>query len=234
MAQRLLVFLFFLGLNGCLPFSNDPKPGPDKQFVGTAYGATEGAATGAVLGFQLTAATGPGAWIGGGLGAVYGMFTGIAADMIEDQDMRSSEAEYALREKAWIQEVLSEHYAKRLELHPDRDIFPADLFFANDEVELKPEARLLVRELAEMTKSRMPWSRIVIASYTMSADNQSTYAEFLNQRRADTIAVQFVQAGIDPHRLSTQAVTTADVLVADPYDSPDRYRQAIEIIPVDH
>jgi outer membrane protein OmpA-like peptidoglycan-associated protein len=222
------------GLTGCLPAQTEPSPGPDKQSIGTWYGGAMGAGSGAVLGHNLIAAAGPGAWVGLGLGAVFGMMSGLGQDLLEEDMIRRRELEQALREKAWVQEVLAEHYQRRLELHPNRDIFPADLFFDADKTELTAHSQVLVSEIARLSLNRMPWSRIMISSYAMSRDPKSPFAEYLTERRAKAIALQLVRCGIDPRRVVTQAVTTSEPILVDPYDSPGRYNQAIEIVPLDY
>lgn len=157
MSLRLSVFLFcLLMFASCSPFSVDPIPGPDKQSVGTFTGAAIGAGTGAVYGAQIGAGTGPGAWVGAAMGAVYGMFTGLGMDLLEEDEIRREAEAQRLREVAWVQEMLQEHYARRLELHPTRDIYPADWFFDADSSQLKPSAVILARELGSLTQQRMP------------------------------------------------------------------------------
>ena len=82
-----------------------------------------------------------------GFGAVFGMLSGLGLDLIEEDELRREDEKQRLREIAWIHEILSEHYARRMELHPNRDIYPADWFFESDSSKLKPEARLLVRHM---------------------------------------------------------------------------------------
>jgi len=230
----ILNFLILVGLPGCTPFSSEPAPGPDKQGVGMLSGAALGAGSGAITGAEVSAGAGPGALVGAGLGAVFGAFSGLGTDLIEEDQIRREEEEQRMRELAWVQEVLAEHYQRRLELHPSRDIFPADLFFCSDSSELNPQALILVHELAALTRQRMPWSRLVIASYMTAADRDSQYASFLGKKRAERIALEFVKAGVEPRRVYTRAVTIDKPVLIDPDDSPSRYRQAIEIIPLDY
>jgi hypothetical protein len=231
--QTLLLLSGLLCCVACSPFTTEPIPGPDKQSVGTFAGAALGAGSGAVFGAQVGAGSGPGAWVGAALGAVYGMFEGLGVDLLEEDELRRAAEGQDLRELAWAQEVLSEHYARRLELHPTRDIFPADWFFENDSAQLKPAAVVLARELGELTKQRMPWSRIVVAAYITTKDKDSAYAQFVTKRRAEEIALQFVRAGMEPRRVLTQGIAIPEPILIDPQDSPSRYRQAIEIIPLD-
>lgn len=236
MAQKKIYFVPLLGLlvfSGCLPMPAEPKPGPDKQGLGVIYGTMLGAGSGAVTGFEVAAASGPGAWVGAGFGAIYGMISGMGLDALEEDQLRRLSEEQAMREQAYAQEVLAEHYARRLELHPDRDIYPADVFFDSDGVTLRDDAALVIRELARLSHQRMPWSRLVITAYVTSQDEDSTYASYLTERRAEAIALNLVRSGIAPQRLATRAVTLAEPVLVDPYDQPDRYRQAIEITPID-
>jgi outer membrane protein OmpA-like peptidoglycan-associated protein len=210
-----------------------PQVGPDKQFVGTVEGAATGAGAGAVTGFQLSAGAGPGAAVGAGLGAVVGGIQGIIQDMQEEDMLRIAAETRQEREKAYVHEVLADHYKRRLELHPSRDIYPADLFFNGDEGKVKRSAVPLLKEIARLNKRRLPWSRLVIAAYAKSADSESEYGQTLCQLRARAIGDYLVANGIEPRRVQTRAVLLTEPLLIDPADSPTRYNQAIEIIPLD-
>lgn len=234
----LVCLLYVAAFSGCFPVPNNPllnnpRPGPDEQGSGTIYGAMLGAGAGAVTGAQMGAGAGPGAWVGAGVGAVWGMFSGLGIDLLEEDQLRRLEEEQRARELAWVQEVLAEHYRRRLELHPNREIFPADLFFQHDSTTLRPEAEVLLRELALLMKRRMPWSRLVITAYVTSSSEDSPYAAHLTQRRAEEISTEFVRAGVEARRLTAKGVILANPLVLDPYDSPHRYRQAIEFVALD-
>jgi outer membrane protein OmpA-like peptidoglycan-associated protein len=229
-----LLLVFPIMLSSCSPFTTDPRPGPDKQAEGTFVGALTGAGAGAVIGTQYAISTGPGVWIGAGFGAVFGMLSGLGIDLIEEDELRREFEQQRLREIAWVQEVLSEHYARRMELHPSRDIYPADWFFESDSSKLREEAKLLTREIAYLSRRRMPWSRIVIASYITSSDPNSSYGAHISKSRANAIALQFVRSGVEPRRVLTKAMTLAEPILVDPDDNPGRYRQAIEIITIDY
>lgn len=222
-----------LFISSCTPTSSEPIPGPDKQGGGMFYGAVLGAGSGAVTGAQLSAGAGPGAWVGAGFGAVYGMISGIGQDLLEEDELQRMEESEYLRGVAWTQEVLQEHYERRLELHPNRDIYPADWFFSGDETKLRKEGVLLAREIGTLTRQRMPWSRIVIASYVTASSSDSAYGKHLGKRRAESIATEFLRAGIEARRVQVQGVILPEPILIDPDDSPSRYRQAIEIIALD-
>ncbi len=210
-----------------------PYKGPDKQFAGTAEGALTGAGAGAVTGFQVGAGTGPGALVGAGVGAVAGGIEGAVRDSEEEQLINFAAEKNSERARAFAQEQLVEHYKTRMELHPTRDIFPADIFFDGDSVELRPGARGLVRELALLNKHRVPWSRLVVAAYVKSAGPDNSHAQRVAERRSREIGDCLIANGLEPRRVMTRAVVIKDPLLIDPQSTPGRYSQAIELIPID-
>jgi outer membrane protein OmpA-like peptidoglycan-associated protein len=221
-----------MATNACMT-SSTPVEGPDKVFVGEAQGAMAGAGAGAITGAQLTAGAGPGALVGAGLGAVAGGIQGFAEDSREEKMMAMAAESQQARAVAYAQQVLSEHYARRAELYPSRDIFPADIFFRGDETKLRPSAIPVIAELAQLNKDRLAWSRLTIAAYIKSADENSVYAQRLADRRARSISNAMVRYGIEPRRLQTRGVVISAPLVIDPQDDPLRYSQAIELIALD-
>lgn len=221
-------------LSGCSPISQEPVPGPDKQGAGTLYGAAMGAGSGIITGAQAGVAAGPAAWIGAGLGGIFGLFSGLGKDMVEEDQLRRRQEMETDRQASYAHHLLEDHYMRRLALHSNRDIFPADMFFSPECSSLNSSGQLIIKELAVLTKQRMPWSRLKIAAYSTSGDVMSPYAVKLTERRAEEIALQLVKHGIEPRRLMTQGVVVPEPIVIDPDDSPSRYRQAIEIIPLDY
>lgn len=230
---RTLAGLLLAGVVGCSPLASSPRPGPDKQGEGLLTGAALGAGSGAVTGAQFSASAGPGAFIGAGLGGIFGALSGLGVDLLEEDEITRAEELQKLQIKSWIQEVLAEHYAARLTLFPNREIFPADVFFHADSAELTEPSRLLARELGKRFQTRMPWSRIAVTSYITASDEGESFGNSINEKRAQAIALQFVKAGIQPRRVATQSVILEKPLVADPYDSPGRYRQAVEFVLLD-
>jgi hypothetical protein len=227
-----LIFLSsFLATLGC---SAGPVAGPDKQGSGMLAGVVTGAGSGAVVGAQLAAGAGPGAAVGAGFGAVFGALKGAGIDMLEEEDIKQLEEIEKLKLTVAAQETLAEHYKARLRLYPNREIYPADLFFQGDEKTLSPKTKMLAREIAKRLRNDMPWSRIKIVSYLSAAGGDSAFAERQNYQRAEQIAIQFIRGGIEPRRLSIQSATIDAPLVIDPEDHPARYRQAIEVVPLDY
>jgi outer membrane protein OmpA-like peptidoglycan-associated protein len=218
---------------GALGCSQKPVEGPDKTFQGEALGALEGAGAGAVTGFQVGAGAGPGAAVGAGLGAIVGAIRGISQDNIEENDIRIAHQVQDQRKIGLAQEALADHYKRRMELHPTRDIFPADLFFRGDSTKVCSSGVQILREIAKMNEFRLPYSRLIVAVYIKATDPESPYAVHLSEQRSRALVDQLVRAGVEPRRLQTRAVVVDAPLLIDPLDDPSRYNQAVEIIPAD-
>lgn len=216
---------------GC---SRQPVEGPDKAFSSLSFGALEGAGAGAVMGFQMSAATGPGAAIGAGFGAAAGMIHGVVKDQYEEVEIENAKKLRDATRTAAAQEALADHFKRRMALHPARDIYPADLFFSGDSAKMCPRGVGIVREIARLNQYRLPYSRLVVAAYAKSVGAPDTsYVQHLTDRRSREFVNQLIQAGLEPRRLETRSVIMDAPLVLDPKDDPTRYNQAIEIIPID-
>lgn len=226
---NILLALLFAG---CVT-AKEPVEGPDKMFSGTAMGALEGAGAGAVTGAQLSAGAGPGVAVGAGFGAVVGMINGAMSDASEDTQRRLQTGLKREKKRSFAQEVLAEHYKRRTAIHPSRDIYPADIFFSGDSVKMCPSGVSVVAEIARMNEFRLPYSRLIIASYAKATAPDSGYAEHLSQERAKEFVNRLVQMGIEPRRLETRPVVVEAPVLIDPFDNPTRYNQAIEIIAID-
>lgn len=225
---KLLLTLSLLSVLACRPYH-----GPDKQFSGTLQGAAVGAGAGAVTGFQLGAPTGAGAAIGAGFGAVAGAVQGAVKDSLEEEniEIQNQIAFERLRSKA--HRTILEQFERRLELHPSREIYPADLFFSGDDTAVRADAKPLAQELARLNENRQPWSRLVIACYVNSSTDKNLYAKHLAEKRAEALGNWFVRTGINPRRIEARAVLVDGPVLIDPDDDSLRYNQAVEIMLLD-
>ena len=230
MKKVFLLFFVFFVFFACAT-SKELKPGPDKQAEGFWQGAILGAGSGAITGLQYSSGAGPGAFIGAGLGAAYGLIAGMGLDAIEERQIKTQEEVDYLKKVTWAQEILSEHYQRRLELHPSRDIFPSDLFFDGDSDKVKGEALVLLEVFADFLKYRKQGSRLMIASYVTS--KSSDYSRYLSGKRAKGIALALVKYGIDPRRLGTRGLVLDAPILIDPDDDPLRFTQAVEFVYID-
>jgi len=236
--SRVFLDVATLALGACVAFagvgcSSQPVPGPDKLGRDEGIGALEGAGAGMVVGAQVGAGTGPGAAIGAGFGAIAGAIQGIMKDSMEETDMKTESEIKATRQRIVAQDVLAQHYEMRMQMHPGRDIYPADVFFRGDSYKMCPQGIAVVKEIARMNEFRLPYSRLIVASYAKSMSPDSAYVSHLTERRAREFVNQLVRAGVEPRRLETRAVVVDAPVLIDPRDNPTRYNQAIEIIAVD-
>jgi outer membrane protein OmpA-like peptidoglycan-associated protein len=163
------------------------------------------------------------------MGAIQGAFK----DSIEEADIKTASQVRGAQSRVLAQGILSQHYQQRMEMHPGRDIYPADIFFRGDSAKMCPQGVAIVREIARLNEFRLPYSRIVVASYAKSSSPESTYLQHLTERRSREFVNQLVRAGVEPRRLETRAVVVDAPVLIDPRDDPTRYNQAIEIIPID-
>lgn len=207
--------------------------GPDKQFAGSLGGAISGAGSGAVTGFQLGSAAGPAAAVGAGIGAVAGGIQGAGDDLLEEKSIRLSQEMKGQREESMVQRILTEHYRRRMALHPGRDIYPSDFFFTGDGATITEQGDLLLKALANLNKNKRPWSRIAVAAYQRSNDENASFARLLARKRSVVVGDKLVRYGIEPRRIETRAVVIFAPVLIDPDDNPERYNQAIEFISLD-
>jgi hypothetical protein len=225
------LFLLF-SICGCSPTSG-LNPDQDRQTAGALEGVLTGAGAGAVTAFQVSSPTGPGAFVGAGFGAIAGAIQGAQADEEERALIKMKHETARLEYRAEMQAILERFFERRIELHPSRDIFPADIFFDADTANLTKQGFELAHELARLNKERLPWSRLVIGSYVKANDETSEFASYLTKRRAVALGDAFVKYGIEPRRIETRPVVIQGPLVVALGEPPLRYAQAIELIAVD-
>jgi outer membrane protein OmpA-like peptidoglycan-associated protein len=162
------------------------------------------------------------------------MIHGVVKDQHEEVEIDNARKLRDATHRTAAQEALSDHYNRRMALHPARDIYPADLFFSGDSAKMCPKGVGIVREIARLNRYRLPYSRLVVAAYAKSVGAPDTsYVQHLTDRRSREFVNQLIQAGLEPRRLETRSVIMEGPLVLDPKDDPTRYNQAIEIIPID-
>lgn len=221
--------LFALMGSGC-----SPRPGPDKPYISSAQGAAGGAVSGALTGAQVSAGTGPGAIVGAGLGAAFGAISGIAAEQIDEAALKQQKETEEERSRAIAQAIIQESLERQVEIHPSREIYPADVFFGGDGFVLTEQGQAVVKELARLNKNRLAYSRLGVTAYVMSKDgSESSYSQELGARRAEAFTNAMVRAGLEPRRIVPRVVIVDQPLVRDPLDDRRRFNQAIELSPLD-
>lgn len=222
-------FLVLLCLAGCTV----PQRGADKEASGSLVGALTGAGAGAVTGFQIGAGTGPGAAVGAGFGALAGGVRGAVQDAQEDEELRLARTIKQAEQRGAAQHILGEYYNKRIQWHPSRDLYPADVFFEEDKTVLSDNGKAVVDELGIMNKERFPWSRFGVIVYVKSKRKDSSYAKHIADHRALEIANRLIRAGIEPRRVEAHGQIVSEEVFRDPDEVGQRYAQAVEFIPLD-
>jgi outer membrane protein OmpA-like peptidoglycan-associated protein len=207
--------------------------GKEGAITGKVSGAVLGAGSGAITGFQLGSGSGPGAAVGAGLGALAGGIRGVVHDRNVTNLEKGEEELEREKLRAQAQSAIADLMSYRLSSHPSREIYPADLFFAEDSSKLKPLGKALVSEIYLINKNRLPWSRLGVVSYVKSTNKKSSYSNHLAEKRALAIANELVRSGIEPRRVIASGVVGKDFLIKDANLSQGRYGQAIEIVPLD-
>lgn len=226
--KKVILLLIFLSLVACSQMHD-----PDTVISNTFMGAATGAGAGAVTGAKLSAGSGPGAAVGAGFGAALGAVNGLISERLEYQMKLLEEETNKEKARAYAHQIIKEQYERRLKLHPTRDFYPADLFFYGDEATLRPNACLLLEEIAKLNKERLPWSRIAVTNYVVASDNDSTYAKYLSQKRSRVIVNELVRLGLEGRRMISRGVIVKEPVLLDPEDYPLRYSQAVEFVPLD-
>lgn len=229
---NVMFFLSCMFLISCADYSR-PVPGRDKQGAGLLSGAIMGAGSGMITGGQFAASVGPGAFIGMGFGALWGSLYGLGLDVLEEEDLYILSQVAKTDDEVTAQYVLLEHFELKAELHPGRDIFPADVFFNNDETELSRSGNAVAQLFSGMLAKRNPASRIEIIAYQVSKDKTSSYAQYLGKKRTLAIGNALVRAGIEPRRLVFKSIILDNPIVHDRYDKAERYFQAVEFALLD-
>ena len=120
---------------GC---STQPVAGPDKLASNEGVGILQGAGAGAITGVQVGAGAGPGVAVGVGFGAIAGAIQGFLKDAEEEREIKNTLQIKAADGRVKAQDALARHYKQRMEMHPGRDIYPADLFFQGDSAKMCP------------------------------------------------------------------------------------------------
>ncbi|HSD09733.1 MAG TPA: OmpA family protein [Candidatus Binatia bacterium] len=173
---------------------------PSKREVGALGGAALGAGAGALIG-HATGNTAAGAAIGGALGGVGGAVVG---DQIQagDQKLDAREQEIA-RNRALIEELKR----KNLEVHEtNRGVVVnlPDVLFEFNKYDLTSDARVKVRDIAEVLDGpRVQNRQVSIEGHTDSIGSDE-YNLRLSQRRAEAVSRGLAGDGVSASRLHSR------------------------------
>ena len=183
-----------LGLAAC------SSGGPTKRETGALGGAALGAGVGALIG-HATGNTAAGAAIGGALGGVGGAVVG---DQLQATDQKLDARE---REIARNRELIEELKRKNLEAREtDRGVVVnlPDVLFEFNKATLTDEARVKVRDIADVLDGQRVQNRQVsIEGHTDSIGGEQ-YNQRLSERRAEMVASALETEGVKASRVRTR------------------------------
>jgi outer membrane protein OmpA-like peptidoglycan-associated protein len=158
---------------------------------------------------------------------------GAVQDAQEEEELRLARVVKQAERRSMAQHVIAEFYNKRLQWHPGRDLYPADVFFEEDKIVLSDNGKAVVDEFGIMNKERFPWSRFGVVVYVKSNQKDSSYAKYIADHRALGIANRLIRAGLEPRRVEAHGVAVSQEVFRDPDEIGQRYAQAVEFIPLD-
>ncbi len=172
---------------------------------------------------QREEATGIGALVGGGSGAIIGSVAGGAlAGGLVGMPLGALAGYYYGDKLSY-----SDRVAVR-ETERGTVLSLSDVLFEFDRAELKNEARENVEPLVSYLKDN-PAQRVVIEGYT---DNVGTrdYNLDLSQRRAETVRNFLIQNGISPTRVTARGMGEANPIASNDTESGRQLNRRVEVV----
>src|SRR5712691_4757966 len=173
---------------------------------GVLAGGGLGAATGAIIG-AAAGNPGAGAAIGGALGAVGG---GLLGDQLQKREQVTTEQQQQIeqqrQELARNRELLEELKRQNLEAREtERGVVVnlPDVLFAFGRAELTSEARVKVRDIADVLNDRARDRRVAVEGHTDSIGS-ATFNQELSERRAANVVIALENSGVTSGRITTQ------------------------------
>lgn len=223
----LLSLILIWGLTGC----SEPL---SKREKGAGIGAVTGAALGGLIG---AAAGSPG--IGAGVGAAVGTAGGYAVgDYMMGQDKQQAETQTQIdrtsaelqRNAALIEELKRQNIEAR---DSERGVIvnlPAVLFQFNSSY-LSPGGRSKVQQIASIVRRQASARRLSVEGHaSFERADQERYNEQLSQRRAETVASQLVEDGIDRNQIQAQGFGTRFPLAPNDTAAGREQNRRVEVI----
>ena len=174
---------------------------------GVLAGGGLGAATGAIIG-AAAGNPGAGAAIGGALGGAAG---GLISDQLQQREQvtteQQREIEQQLQELARNRQLLEELKRQNLEAREtDRGgvvVNLPDVLFEFGRAELTSEARVKVRDIADVLNDRARDRRVAVEGHTDSIDS-ATFNQELSERRAENVVIALENSGVTSGRITAQ------------------------------
>lgn len=199
-------------------------------FVSQAIGM---GASGAITAIKL----GNPAAIGVGVGvASAGLLSAIQSYAVSrvDESLLKLESDVAFLLKSAVgQQIIVSFLDVKQKYHPNRDIFPASVFFNPDSTTLSFEGQSLLTEIYNLNKNRAPWSRFGIISYVTTSDKNNEFSNDLVIRQTKEIGNYLLRLGLNPRRITLLGAFTDRPIVNAPPEIQSEYFNCIEFVPLD-
>lgn len=193
----LLVSLLFL-VACSEPLSTREK----STLVGGGIGGAAGAIIGAAVG-----SPGVGAAIGTALGAGTGALVGDRLQkrdrQAEQQQQQIDQQEQELAQNRQLIEDLKRHNLEARETERGVVVNLPDVLFAFGKADLTGEARVKVRDIADILNTRVPGRKILIEGHTDSVGSDEVNLK-LSEARAQTVAGALEAGGVKGSRVTTR------------------------------
>lgn len=196
MYKAIFLFIFCGLLAGC---------SLNKTQAGALGTGAAGAGLGAIIGNQ-TGNTGAGIAIGAAAGTLAGALVGNQLDQSDQQQAQvRSELERSREENAEMRKLIERLEARGADVRSTRRgvvVNLPDVLFKFDSDRLTPEARVIVRDIAEVVSS-VKRRTIAVEGYTDSIGD-TDYNKDLSYRRARTVARALEGQGIRRSQMAIQ------------------------------
>jgi outer membrane protein OmpA-like peptidoglycan-associated protein len=202
---------FALATGGCSTLERNRRAA-----TGTAVGAATGAGAGAAIGAIAGNKAGEGAAIGAIVGALGGGAIGAYMDK-QERDL-----ETVLGEQGRVQRRGDELAVT----------MSGDLLFETGEADLAPGAQTKLARIASVL-TRYPETEIDIVGHTDSIGSYEVNQK-LSQERANVVADELVQHGVDPYRVDARGVGASQPLASNESATgrARNRRVEIEVVPL--
>ncbi len=173
---------------------------------GVLAGGGIGAATGAIIG-SAVGNPGAGAAIGGALGGAAG---GLVGDQLQKRDQVATEQQQVIeqqrQELARNRELLEKLKRQNLEAREtERGVVVnlPDVLFEFGRAELTSEARVKVRDIADVLNDRARDRRVAVEGHTDSIGS-AAFNQELSERRAGNVVIALENSGVTNGRIAAQ------------------------------
>jgi len=201
---------------------------------GAGIGALGGAAVGGIIG-STVGAPGAGAAIGGALGLGTGALIG---DQLQGQENKQKEQQKAIdqqraeiaKNQALIEELKRRNIEARETSRGVMVNLPSVNFQFNSD-DLTADGRARVNQIAGIIRRDAPDRRITVEGHaSRESAAQEAYNQQLSERRANTVANELEQNGVNGRQISSRGMGTRAPVATNDTESGRQQNRRVEVI----